>query len=482
MKQALYLLIILALSTTYLSAQTEIEKAELLGQWSKDGLVGSSLYDNIYNEVWGVALNGREYAIMGSTAGTHFIDVTDPTDLEEVYFVEGRQQGSRIIHRDYHHYGCYLYAVADEGNSSLQIMDMSYLPDSVHMAYDSAEEIATTHNIYIDTAMATLYAFAASGGSTNYSALRVYDISEPVNPTYINSYRSFGDVFAGHVHDGHVENGLAFLNCGNDGFAMVDFTNPEDPVTLGTMTQYPFAGYNHSGWPTPDGQYYYLADETHGFPMKVIDISNPEELMSLNTIAGPPTAPMDSTITHNQIVACNYLYVSYYYDGLMVYDISDPVNPAAVRHYDTSTWPFDTNYRGAWGIFPFLPSGNILLTDMQEGLFVFAGPGDNCTAREGSVISCNTPVSTTPPLSPDQSWVAYPTISSGSLSLKTRNSTRIDARFSLFNIDGQQVANFGSLRIDQTGLSITLPLLPAGVYLLQSHGNNGVQIQKVIIQ
>ena len=91
------------------------ENVDLLFNWNEDTLVGSSAYDNVYNEIWGVVINEREYAIIGSTFGTHFFDVTSPQSSLEVAFVMGRAVGSEIIHRDYHDYKGYLYAVSDEG-------------------------------------------------------------------------------------------------------------------------------------------------------------------------------------------------------------------------------------------------------------------------------------------------------------------------------------------------------------------------------
>ena len=114
-----------------LLAQQEATEATLLGTWENQELEGSTAFNNTYNEIWGLALNGREYAVLGSTAGTHFLDVTNPADIREMFFLPGQDNGPQIIHRDYHNYDCYLYAVADEGQSSLQIIDLSYLPDSI---------------------------------------------------------------------------------------------------------------------------------------------------------------------------------------------------------------------------------------------------------------------------------------------------------------------------------------------------------------
>jgi len=375
-----------------LSAQ---EEAHLLGQWSDSTLVGSAWYDNIYNEVWGVAVNGREFAVVGSTAGTHFIDVTEPHAPEQVQFVPGAAQGGAIIHRDYHDFGDYLYAVCDEGPSTLQIMDISQLPDTVLVPYDTNAEIRTAHNIFVDTATAKLYAFALNGGSLGYSAMRLYDISEPLNPQPLGEYNNFGGLFAGHVHDGYVRDDIAFLNCGTDGFAIVDFSDPANPNTISTLTDYPARGYNHSGWLTDDARYYYMGDENHGYDIKAIEVANPCEPDVRTTFNAE--VPNPNSIPHNQVVACDYLYVPYYYDGLMVYDISDPANPEKVLYYDTSEEPNGTSYKGAWGVYPFLPSGNILVTDMQEGLFVFEAVDADCAANQQLApvdLDCLTPTST----------------------------------------------------------------------------------------
>lgn len=71
----------------------QVQEAALLGTWNRDDLVGSSFYNNTYNEIWGLSNGNQEYAVIGSTGGTHFIDVTDPTQPEEVYFVPGAAQG-----------------------------------------------------------------------------------------------------------------------------------------------------------------------------------------------------------------------------------------------------------------------------------------------------------------------------------------------------------------------------------------------------
>jgi len=482
MKKVLFQLIILSFPLI-LSAQ---EEANLLDTWDDPVLEGSAWYDNIYNEVWGIAVNGHEYAIVGSTAGTHFIDVTDPEDIYEAHFVAGADQGPQIIHRDYHDYNGYLYAVCDEGQSTMQIIDITQLPDTVIVEYDSQQEIRRAHNIFIDTASAILYAFALDGGTLGSSAMRLYDISEPLNPQVIDEYRSFGGVLVGHVHDGYVRDDIAFLNCGSSGFAIVDFSDPYDPQTLSTITNYVFQGYNHSGWLSDNGQYYYMADETHGYDMKVVDVTDPCEPEVVGTFNADSANP--NSIPHNQLVACNYLYVSYYYEGMMVYDISDPANPERVLYYDTSSEPNGTSYKGAWGIYPHLPSGNILVIDMQEGLFVFQGMGDNCdpnASLEPVDLSCLGTTSTVE-ATPGSTIEVFPQPANDQLNLRMELAeTAPNTSIQLMNMSGQKVQEWPVQDLIAGAQQLELPLpksLAAGVYLLQMNSESLQVARRVVVQ
>ena len=76
--------------------------ASLLYNWQDTTLVGSTAFNNPYNEIWGLQVNSAEIAIIGSTAGTHFFDVTTPSSATQVAFIAGAYTGSGVIHRDYH--------------------------------------------------------------------------------------------------------------------------------------------------------------------------------------------------------------------------------------------------------------------------------------------------------------------------------------------------------------------------------------------
>ena len=338
------------------------QNTNLLFHWEDTTLVGSNAYNNTYNEIWGLNINGNEIAVIGSTAGTHFFDVTNPQNSSEVAFVAGAYTGPGVIHRDYHDFDGRLYIVCDEGSpSTLQIVDISNLPTSANIVYDSNNLLNKVHNIFIDTATAKLYACATG------EAMEVFSLTNPSNPTLIYTYNDVG-----HVHDAYVKNDTAFLNCGNDGLRIMDFTmvnnSGDTPVELASYTSYPDAGYNHSGWLTDDGTIYAMQDENHGYDVKMLDVS---DYSNISVLATFNSGVDPNSMAHNGIIKDDFLYLAYYHDGLRVFDISNPSNPVQVNYYDTYLPNNHNSYKGAWGVYPYLNSGNILVSDMQTGLYVF---------------------------------------------------------------------------------------------------------------
>jgi hypothetical protein len=76
------------------------------------------------------------------------------------------------------------------------------------------------------------------------------------------------------------------------------------------------------------------------------------------------------SIDHNGFVKGNRYYMSNYERGLTILDISDPVKPKEVGFFDTFPSSNNASFNGAWGTYPYLPSGNILISDINSGLYV----------------------------------------------------------------------------------------------------------------
>ena len=428
----------------------------LLYHWEDTTLISSFSYDNTYNEIWGVEINGAEIAIIGTTAGTHFFDVTNPSASTEVAFVAGAYTAAGVIHRDYHDYQGYLYAVCDEGSAStLQIIDISNLPNTVSVVYDSNNLFSTTHNIFIDTATAKLYTSSA-----------IYSLANPTNPSLITTYSNVG--LPGN-HDLYVRNDTAYLNCGGSGLYIVDFSMtgtpiPVQPNILANITAYPDAGYNHSGWLNEEGNIYALLDENHGYDIKLLDVS---DLSNISVVSTLNSGVDSNSMAHNAIIKDNLLFVSYYHDGLRVFDITDPYNPMQVCNYDT--YPHSMtycaihnnhlSYKGAWGVYPYFSSNKVLLSDMQTGLYVF-----NYTIPVNSIENINLNLN------------IYPNPAKTQFTIKNNTADY----FTLYNSLGVKVM---SQKVSQNQTTIKRDNLANGLYFYHlNSGNTLIESGKVIFE
>ncbi len=345
-----------------LKAQNQNFNLNLLANWDIDTMPSAGSIT--YNDCWGyVDCTGREYGIMGSASYTHFFDLEDSTNPIEINFYAA---GANTIWRDYKTYRNYVYGVCDSCNEGLQVFDMSYVPDSVSKVLQTDAFFGKAHNIFIDTLNAKLY---APGTNTQSNGLVILDLSQtPENPTLISSIALPG----GYVHDLYVRNDTAYCSHGFNGLYVYDLADPQNPVILGILDDYPQSGYNHSSWLSNDGNHLIMADETHNTSLKIVNTSDLSDMDVTSLFRSTLLAPADTaSIVHNPFVRGDYVFLSYYHDGVQVYDFSDPNQAVKVASYDTD--PDNDNYagfRGCWGVYPYFPSGNIIASDVRNGLFV----------------------------------------------------------------------------------------------------------------
>ena len=209
------------------------------------------------------------------------------------------------------------------------------------------------------------------GTNTQNAGVIILDIAtNPALPTLIASLN-----LQSYTHDLSVRNDTAYMNNGYDGLKIIDFTVPTAPVTLASLPSYPQQGYNHSCWLTENGDYLAMCDETRNKSCKMVDVRNMNNIGVASHFRSALLGPADTTsIAHNPLIIGQYVCVAYYHDGIQIWDIANPASPQHVAGYDT--WP-NTNYNdwyGAWGCYPFLPSGTILGSDVHNGLYVFRVP------------------------------------------------------------------------------------------------------------
>ena len=370
----LIFLILFFISSLFIQAQVSFN-IDSVAVW-RDVYLEMNGYNNTYNEVWGFKVKGREYGVIGSRGGTYIVDITVARKPFLIKYIPGKYNDA--TNRDYHDYNGYLYMVCDQGPSTLQIADLHYLPDSIHIIYDSDELFQNCHNIFIDSNTAHLYACRVTPSPLDSSKfvdhLRIYDLSDSPIPELLLVYNGVDE-----FHDIWVKNDTAIGNNMNSGLFFYDFTDMKNPVILNSIQNYEDKGLNHAGYCTTDGRYYYFSDETHGMDLKVVDLDNyvdPQVVALFN--AGVNKSEI---VAHNVLVRDSFLFISYYHEGLQVYDIRKPAKPVKIGHYETYTKmvqpdpkkpPYKdySGYKGAWGVYPFLPSGYILVSDREKGLFI----------------------------------------------------------------------------------------------------------------
>lgn len=331
-----------------------------------------------FNDIWGyTAANGEEIAILGGIEDIFFIDVSQPTNpilIHEHHVTNpGNGSSNASVWRDFKVYGSYVYAVADEGASGLLIFDMSNAPEEITLVTQTTAFFNRTHNIFIDELNGRLY---AAGSNTVSNGLVILNLAgSPTNPTLLANLplNSYG---GGYVHDVYVRDHIAY--CSHGSLSKVQVYNLENLNNIevtGIVDMYPEAGYNHSSWVSDDLSYMIMADETHGSDLKYVDMSDPLNISSddiktfYSELLGP--AAQGSSIAHNPFLVGDLVYISYYHDGVQVFDVSDPNNIERVAYFDT--YPENSNYlgfEGCWGVYPYFNSGRIIASDITHGLFV----------------------------------------------------------------------------------------------------------------
>ncbi len=355
-----------------LDTSNGVSNMTLEGHW--DGSTSSCIGNTCYNEVWGYAdpVTGDEYAIIGSPTEVHIVDISTPSSPSLVKTFTGTYSS---IWRDMKTYGDYLYYVHDNGGGTqegMTIIDLGPLPSGMPTLVGSVptSDFGRAHNIFIDEPNARLYVAGSNNGNGGAGGLVIYDLSTPSSPVKIKEIGLTG----GYVHDLFVRNNIAYCNHGNNGMYAYDFTNISSSFfpPLGNVSE---GGYNHSSWMTEDDNYVVFATENQGKPLYIVDVSDLTNngIVSINSsgFSNSLDSYAGGNTAHNPLIIGNYCFVSYYEDGIQVWDISTPNSPTLAAYYDmVPNSSYNETARGVWGVYPFLPSGNILASDDVSGLYI----------------------------------------------------------------------------------------------------------------
>ena len=431
------------------------------------------------SDIWGWTdpTTDKEYAIAAMTNSTAFVDVTDP--LNPVFLGRLDSSAGNNYWRDVKIYNNHAFIVADNvGAHGMQVFDLTKLR-GVTTAQNFTEDanyktdvLGSCHNIFIneETAVAYLVGCKNARGSRIFNGGPIFvDISDPKNPTKINHYAD-----EGYTHDVQVVNYQGpdtehkgkeiFIGSNETEVTILDVTDKNNVIKIAEIG-YSQTGYTHQGWFTEDQRYFILGDETdeQTFGMNTrtlvfdfLDLDNP---VLSSTYSGPSAA-----IDHNGYVKGNLFYMANYRAGLRILDITN-INAATnsmteIGYFDTYPADDGTAFNGAWSVYPYFASGNIIINDIERGLFVI---------RKSGTLGLETQ-------NIDNSFSVYPNPTSVNTTIKASGNQSIKS-VQLYSLLGQKIVSENN--INSTTYVLNTKGLKKGIYLVKI---NNKRTSKIVIK
>ena len=361
---------------------------DLIGSYEWSTTEGSDIWG------WVDPLTGSEYALVGLNDGFSCVNVSNPSNpIEEFYIPDVNSTW-----RDIKTWGNYAYITTDDSPAGppgglliVDLTDMSGNTYSFQTSFNNPTntdlvEFNAAHNLYIDE-NGICYIFGASsnsGGNPSDGAIFLDVDANPTNPVYL------GEWDEQYIHDGMVRGDTMYAGCINTGeLYVVDVSNKNNPTTIGTHPT-PNA-FTHNAWVTDDGNFVFTTDEKSDAYLAAYDITDINNIQEVDRIQSNPGS---GTIPHNVHVDGNFLITSYYRDGTTVHDISHPNNMIQVAYYDSYAGSGD-GFDGCWGTYPFFPSGIIISSEINSGsnqsakLMIYERGFAQACYLEGRIIDAN---------------------------------------------------------------------------------------------
>lgn len=353
------------------------------------GKRGTRLNDN-----WGWTdpQSGKEYALVGRTDGTSFVDVTNPGAPRYLGDLPKTEGSPSAAWRDMKVYKDHVFIVADgAAEHGMQVFDLTRLrnirtPETFAPDYHYTR-IASAHNIVSNVETGYMYIVGASGGGeTCGGGLHMINVQEPKNPIFAGCFqdKETGRAGTGYSHDAQCvtyrgpdakyQGREICVGSNENAISIADVTDKANPIAVSRQS-YPDVAYAHQAWLTDDHRYLFLGDELDegagkgeagkGTRTLIFDLADLDDPILVKEFVGTRRAT-----DHNLYVKGNRMYQANYNAGLRILDISDPTNPREVGFLDTVPGDDTPQMDGAWSNYPYFASGTIVVTSVAQGLFL----------------------------------------------------------------------------------------------------------------
>jgi len=418
------------------------------------------------NDSWGWTdpQDDKEYAIVCLSNGTVFFDISDPVNT--VYLGKLPTHTENSTWRDVKVYDNHAFVVSEASGHGMQVFDLKRLRNVVNPPVTFTNDahydgFGRAHNIVINEENGFAYAV---GTSTFNGGPHIVNIQNPLQPTFASGYGA-----QNYSHDAQVVTYTGpdpdhtgkeiYIGSNENEVVLLDVTNKANIQFISSIS-YSNVSYTHQGWFTEDQRYFLVGDEideiNFGFNTRTIifdftDLDNPQHHFDY---IGTTTA-----IDHNGYVRGNKYYLSNYTAGLRVIDLSDIANENISQEAFFDTYPEDNSiaFDGAWSVYPYFASGNIVISDINRGFFLVKDP--NFLATEDIQI---------------EQFTIFPNPADNFLTIKSQNTAIVS--ISIYNTIGQEVLTFNNP--NTFARTIDISSLTKGMYFVNINGNTSKKIIK----
>lgn len=340
----------------------------------------SSIGGGSGNDIWGWTdpMTGKEYAIMGRSTGASFVDISDPTN--PVYLGNLPPHSFNSDWRDIKVYRDHAYIVSEAADHGMQVFDLTQLrnvvsPPATFTETAHYDDVGSAHNVAIneDTGYAYIVGslFSCGGGP------HFVNIQNPTAPFFAGchsepAYTHDTQCVVYHGPDAQHQGREICINSNEDTINIIDVTNKTAPAVL-SQTTYANWGYIHQGWLTEDHAYYMQGDELdeqnfmHNSRTRIFDVRDLDAPVQIGTYDGPTAA-----IDHNLYTLGDYVYEANYRAGLRILDLDNIASGilTEVAYFDIYPSSDTSNFNGAWSVYPYFASGVVVVSGIEQGLFV----------------------------------------------------------------------------------------------------------------
>ncbi|MDC1198791.1 choice-of-anchor B family protein [bacterium] len=366
--------------------------------------IGGTASNSAGNDIWGwTAPDGSEYAIMGRVFGTSFVDISDP--VNPVYLGNLPTHGAfGSSWRDIKVYGNYAYIVSEALNHGMQVFDLMQLEtmNRANLPVTFAEtghysRAAASHNLHINEDSGFAYMVGNSGKNSCSGGLHMVNLSNPTNPRFAGCFSADGythDVQCVNYDgpDGAYANAEICFASNEDTLTIVNVTDKSNPVMI-SRTPYSGSAYTHQGWLSADHAYFLVDDELdeqnfrHNTRTRVFDVSDLTAPSLVNTYDGTT-----GSIDHNLYTVGTCAIEANYRSGLRIVNFAGGFDVAGAEegYFDIYPANDDPQFNGMWSNYPYFPSGVIIASGIEQGLYVLK-PTAAVASACGFPVPGNTP-------------------------------------------------------------------------------------------